>query len=171
MQTVEQLYDKLERHPDVQLFYGLRTKVSDPEKYSPSETEACMYPEVRARAYMARDKILGYPPMVSGKSEDERLETIQQALYIHPDWVQNHVKFRLKKHLHSLVKAYLKQPHGERRSVDLKKEEKKFMESPKMKQFFDEIEQKKKRCDALMMFDNDFDLYRHMSEIEISDFI
>ena len=50
-------------------------------------------------------------------------------------------------------------------------EEEKFMNSDKIKNFLVNAEKKKKRCDELMQYDNDFDLYKAMTAKEISDFI
>ena len=194
------IYEELDEHPDVQRFNALQNKLHqstfwkavhdakpseqwkairdlpqelwetacfDPENKLTAE-ERKVYPEVRAKAYIARDQIMG-TPLVSGKSQEERLEAIQSILYIHPVWVKNHVRYLLKKHLRSLLDSYLK--NEERQDVNLKEEEEKFMNSSKIKTFYRSIEEKKKRCDELMQYDNDFDLYRSMTSKEISDFI
>ena len=161
--------EKFEEHPDVMMFQGLRIKMYDPQ-YELTETERAMYPEVRAKAYMVRDEFFN-EPCVTGKSKEERLEVIQDMLHIHPVWVKNHVHFQLERHLKSLLDSYLKSDDGERPDVNLREEEEKFMNSPKIKTFYHGIEEKKKRCDELMKYDNDFDLYKAMTDEEISDFI
>ena len=77
------------------------------------------------------------------------------------------VKLKLRRHLHKFVDAYV---DGSNR-YDLKKEKDSFMNSKKMKDFFLHFEERKKRCEILMQYDNDFDVYKRMTTEEISDFM
>ena len=162
-----------EDHPDVKTFYELRKKIhpDDPSQEA-TESERALWPEVRARAYMVRDKAEGAwrgTTSITGKTKEERLEFIQGSLLITPDYVKWRIKDLLNNHLQSVISSYLK--NEERQDVNLKEEEEKFMNSDKIKKFLANAEKKKKRCDELMQYDNDFDLYKAMTAKEISDFI
>lgn len=178
--------DSICNNPDVQKFLALEEKLSetnfddfDEDEYQHSivydpeerltEEERALYPEIRARAYMVRDKEIGFT-LVDGKSEQEKLESIQSTLFVHPQWIKFTVKHMLKQHLLAYVDSYIEGKCTDD-VCDLKKEEKKFMSTPMMKDFYSDIERKKKRCAELMKYDNDFDLYKNMTTLEISDFI
>ena len=142
----------------------------DPENKLTQE-ERAEYPEVRAKAYMVRDEIMGFGPVITGKTEEEKLETIQSMLRIHPQWIQKQKKDFFEKHVVTLARSIARDPQKSRKMIDFAKEEEGFQQTKKMKEFLDGVEKRKARCAILMEHDNDFDLYRCMTSEEISDFM
>ena len=141
----------------------------DPENKLTQE-ERVAYPEVRAKAYMVRDEIMGFGSVITGKTKEKKLETIQSMLRIRPEWVQKQEKDLFEKHVVSLARSIAQDPKSTK-MIDFEKEEEEFRQTKKMKDFLNGVEKRKARCAILMEHDNDYDLYRSMTSEEISDFM
>ena len=146
------------------------TACYDPE-HTLTEEERAAYPGVRAKAYMVRDQVMGFGPVITGKTEEEKLEIIQSMLQVRPQWIQKREKELFEKHAVSLVRSIVRDPNRSQKKVNFEKEEEKFRQTKKMQEFLNGVEKRKARCAILMEHDNDYDLYRSMTSEEISDFM
>lgn len=155
---------------------------SDPEMdpYDPesklSNEERAAYPAIRAKAYVARDRICGHGACITGKSVGERIDVIQSMLGIAQGTIEPRIDKALKRHLYSIMDRYLesrKSSHWRTPQIqyDLREEERRFMATPKMKKLFADFERKKIRSLELARHETDLQLYSAMTTDEISDFI